>query len=190
VVIDIGTGSGILAIVAALQGASLVYVLDTNPAAVSAALDNARRNGVSDRIQALAAGDSMLPLAPDERVDVVISNPAQMPLPQAAEGHHPYYAGPDGRGMIDAVVTAAAERLAPGGRLLMVQNSITDYPKTLALMRSVGLEPQVLAESSLELRPIFDRPWIDELGGVDRGLYFIRDGRAYESIYAIEARRV
>ena len=120
----------------------------------------------------------------------MISNPAQMPLPQAAEGHHPYYAGPDGRGMIDAVIVAAAERLKPGGRLLMVQNSITDFPKTLAMMRSAGFEPQVLAESSLELRPIFDRDWIDQLGGAERGLYSIREGRAYETIYTIDARRV
>ena len=59
VAVDIGTGSGILAIVSALQGASRVYVLDTNPAAVSAALDNAERNGVRDRVVALPTGDVM-----------------------------------------------------------------------------------------------------------------------------------
>jgi hypothetical protein len=55
-------------------------------------------------------------------------------------------------------------------------------------MRSVGLEPQVLAERTLERRPLFDRAWLDQLGGVSRGLYSVTDGRAYETIYAVEAR--
>ncbi len=188
VAVDIGTGSGVLAIVACLQGASKVYILDTNPAAIAAALDNAARNGVGGRLVPLAIGASMIPLPEGEKVGVVISNPAQLPLPQAAEALSPYYAGRDGRRMIDAVIAAAPAALAPGGRLLMLQNSETDCPKSMAMMRSVGLEPRVLAERTLELRPLFDRDWLDELGGVERGLYSVRNGRAYETIYAIEAR--
>jgi hypothetical protein len=55
-------------------------------------------------------------------------------------------------------------------------------------MEAVGLRPRVLAERTLELRPLFDREWLDELGGVGRGLYTVRDGRAFETIYAVEAR--
>ena len=92
----------------------------------------------------------------------VISNPAQLPLPQSAEAHNPYYAGPDGRRMIDAVIAAAPAALAPGGRLLMVLNSETDFPKSLAAMRAAGLVPRVLGERSLELqadlRPRLARP--------------------------------
>jgi release factor glutamine methyltransferase len=188
VAVDVGTGSGILAIVACLQGASRVYVLDTNPAAVAAALDNAERNGVGGRLVPLAAGPSIIPLPAGEAVDVVISNPAQLPLPQAAEALSPYYAGPDGRRMIDAVIERAPAVLAPGGRLLMVLNSVTDFPQSLERMRSVGLTPRVLAERSLELRALFDRAWLDELGGASRGLYALRDGRAFETFRAVEAR--
>ena len=49
-VVDVGTGSGLFAIVACLQGAERVYVLDTNDAAVSAAIENAERNGVRDHL--------------------------------------------------------------------------------------------------------------------------------------------
>ena len=90
--------------------------------------------------------------------------------------------------MIDAVIAAAPAALSPGGRLFMVLNSETDFPKSLAMMRQSGLEPRVLAERSLELRPIFDRDWLDALGGVDRGLYSVRDGKAYETIRVVEAR--
>src|SRR5262245_43671508 len=111
-VVDIGTGSGFLAIVACLQGASRVYILDTNPAAIEAALDNAGRNGVRDRLVSLPLGDSIIPLPAGETIDVVLSKPAQLPLPQAAEALSPYYAGPDGRLMIEDVIRATPQRLS------------------------------------------------------------------------------
>ncbi|HET8932150.1 MAG TPA: 50S ribosomal protein L11 methyltransferase [Polyangiales bacterium] len=51
-VLDVGTGSGILAIGACLLGASHVTAIDTDPLAVSATLENAEANGVSARIAA------------------------------------------------------------------------------------------------------------------------------------------
>ena len=50
-VLDVGTGSGILAISAALQGATRVDAVDVDPVAVGVARENAARNGVSDLIQ-------------------------------------------------------------------------------------------------------------------------------------------
>lgn len=50
-VIDVGTGSGILAIGACRLGASKVLALDLDPVAVSSAKENTRLNGLEDRIQ-------------------------------------------------------------------------------------------------------------------------------------------
>ncbi|GIO36006.1 ribosomal protein L11 methyltransferase [Paenibacillus antibioticophila] len=50
-VIDVGTGSGILAIGACRLGASRVLALDLDPVAVSSASENTRLNGLEDRIQ-------------------------------------------------------------------------------------------------------------------------------------------
>lgn len=186
--VDIGTGSGFLAIVACLQGASRVHVLDTNPAAIEAAFANAALNGVRDRLVELPIGESIIPLPPGKTVDVILSNPAQLPVPRAAEALSPYEAGPDGRRMIEAVIRATPARLAPGGRLLMVHNSATDFPRSLALMQSLGLTPRVLGERTLELRPLFDRDWLDRLGGVAKGLYSVSNGKAFETIRAVEAR--
>ncbi len=49
-VADIGCGTGVLAIGAALLGASAVRAVDVSPAAVEATLDNVRRNGVADLV--------------------------------------------------------------------------------------------------------------------------------------------
>ncbi len=50
--LDLGTGSGILAIAAAKHGAAPVLALDNDPIAVQAAQDNIDRNGVSEQVQA------------------------------------------------------------------------------------------------------------------------------------------
>jgi hypothetical protein len=112
----------------------------------------------------------------------VISNPPQLPLPKP-EANNPNYAGSDGREVIEKLL----KRLSASGRLLVVLNSVSDFPKSLALMKSVGLEPRVLAKSYIELRPLFDLHWLDQLGGTSHGLYMIRDGKAYEHIYVVEA---
>ena len=56
-VVDVGTGTGILALAAARAGAVKVVALDINPAAVEAAQENARINGVGDRVTAMECWD-------------------------------------------------------------------------------------------------------------------------------------
>jgi len=51
IVVDVGTGSGILAVTAALLGAKKVLALDTDPTAVQMAGENVRQNGVSSLVE-------------------------------------------------------------------------------------------------------------------------------------------
>lgn len=60
-VIDYGCGSGILAVAAALLGARRVTALDVDPQARRATVENARTNGVSDRVDVAAAGADLPP---------------------------------------------------------------------------------------------------------------------------------
>jgi release factor glutamine methyltransferase len=131
----------------------------------------------------------MLPLPKGERIDDVLSNPAQLPLPEPDRANSPFYAGPDGRAMIDALIKETPEKLSPPGRLLMTHNSLANLPKSLRLFQSVGLQPRIIAERSLAFRPLINRAWLDELGGVSEGLYSVRDGVAYETVSVVEARR-
>ncbi|MFS0727503.1 50S ribosomal protein L11 methyltransferase [Paenibacillus sp. 1P07SE] len=83
-VIDVGTGSGILAIGACRLGASRVLALDLDPVAVSSATENTRLNGLEDVIQVklsdllgvLQAGEqqSEETLQVQVPVDVVVAN--------------------------------------------------------------------------------------------------------------------
>ncbi|NPV26860.1 MAG: 50S ribosomal protein L11 methyltransferase [Firmicutes bacterium] len=70
-VIDVGTGSGILAIAAAKLGASWVLAVDADPVAVSVAEENVARNGVGEIIK-VQSGDLLKGIT--ESVDVIVAN--------------------------------------------------------------------------------------------------------------------
>ena len=60
-VIDYGCGSGVLAITAAVLGARRVAAVDVDPQALRATAENARINGVSDRVIAVESGAALAP---------------------------------------------------------------------------------------------------------------------------------
>lgn len=68
-VIDYGCGSGVLAVAAALLGAERVTAFDIDPQAMTATLDNARVNGVADKLS-LCPTDQ----PPQQPADIVIAN--------------------------------------------------------------------------------------------------------------------
>ncbi len=70
-VLDIGTGSGILAIASAKLSAKSVLAIDIDPIAVSIAKENSKINGVADKIKVIC-GD--LASSIRGRYDVIVSN--------------------------------------------------------------------------------------------------------------------
>jgi len=79
-VIDYGCGSGILAIAAALLGAESVLCIDNDPQALIATRDNAERNKVESKLNA------MLPeSAPEAPCDLLLANILAGPLMELAE---------------------------------------------------------------------------------------------------------
>ena len=62
--VDVGTGSGILAVAAARLGVASVLALDSDPDAVAAALANVARNHVADRVRCVLGDAATLPVEP------------------------------------------------------------------------------------------------------------------------------
>lgn len=75
-VLDVGTGSGILAIAAARLGAGEVLAVESDPDALENAGDNLRRNGVADRVELVhgLVDDEFLALLGPERFEVIVAN--------------------------------------------------------------------------------------------------------------------
>jgi release factor glutamine methyltransferase len=146
-VVDVGTGSGILALAAARAGAENVIATDINPTAALTAAENARTNGVGDRVSALCA-DLLSALAPRPLFDVILSSPpkhAGEPHDLADRGWH---AGPHYRD-IAALFDQSRERLKPGGRLYVMVSSDSDLDLFSAFITKAGFQARLVAERSI-----------------------------------------
>jgi ribosomal protein L11 methyltransferase len=133
-VLDVGIGSGILAIAALRLGATSVHGVDTDPLAVDAARTNAERNGLGDRVTADAG---TLPAAPVERFPLVLAN------------------------LVAAILVDLAPRLAahlaPGGVLVASGIIAPRADEVIGAMEGVGLAVQARRDDdewvSLRLEP-------------------------------------
>jgi release factor glutamine methyltransferase len=152
-VLDVCTGSGAVAVAAALRGARSVTAVDLHRRSVWTARMNARVNGV--RVRGLH-GDLFAPVA-DERFDLITANPPYVPAPPGIapqRGDRAWNAGHDGRAVIDKLIDGLPAHLRPGGVALIVQSSVTGTEQTLQRLHEAGLEPRVGASRRGPLGPI------------------------------------
>jgi release factor glutamine methyltransferase len=127
-VLDIGTGSGCIAVSIAKQhAAASVVATDVSDEALVVARRNAERHGVAERITFLAS-DLYANLPASGPFDVIATNPPYIQtntlatLATDVRDHEPRAAldgGPDGLVVFDRIIAGAAERLTPGGWLLI-----------------------------------------------------------------------
>jgi len=153
-VLDLCTGSGYLAIVAAQHGATRVVATDISRRAVIATKLNALLNGVD--IDALH-GDLFEPVG-HERFHLIVSNPPYVPsvddeLPKRGPARA-WEAGPDGRAFLDRICAEAASHLRPGGALLLVHSSMCSEQITLDALSAHGLHARTVARARGALGPI------------------------------------
>ena len=142
-VLDVFTGTGALALAAAASGARTVTAVDLSRRALLTVRLNARRNHL--RVRTLR-GDMLAPVGPGD-FDLIVANPPYYPggetlpergLARAWEG------GPDGRLLVGRLCREAPAHLRPGGRLLMVHNTMIGERESLEALAAAGLHTQVL----------------------------------------------
>ena len=144
-VLDIGTGSGAIAIALAHEMPEIyVTAIDCSEKALEVARGNARRNGVEDRVAFLAGDLKSLPPGP---YDVIVSNPPYIPsrdweqlMPEVRD-HEPRLAldgGDDGLEAYRRIAVQAVQILSPDGWLL-VEVGIDQATVVSALFRAAGL---------------------------------------------------
>jgi release factor glutamine methyltransferase len=152
-VLDVCTGSGLLAVTAALEGAQATAV-DVSRRAVLCAALNARLNGV--RVRALR-GDLFAPVR-GERFDAIVSNPPYLPaeddVPPTHGPRRAWDAGRDGRAILDRLCAEAPAHLSPGGAVLLVHSSLCDIEATLTSLNASGLRTDITARHRGALGPL------------------------------------
>lgn len=143
-VLDMGTGCGVNAILAASRSSQVVAV-DINPRALAAARDNAVRNGVADRIQ---IRDSDVFSNVDGAFDLIIFDPpfrwfAPRDLLEAATTDENYQA-------LTRFFRQARQHLTHRGRILIFFGSSGDLDYLQHLIDQEGFQRQVLAQHRLD----------------------------------------
>jgi release factor glutamine methyltransferase len=153
-VLDLCSGSGALAIRAALGGQRVVTAVDVSRRAVLTIRINAALNRV--RVRALR-GD-LFGAVQGERFDAIVANPPFLPAPSdqlPTRGRaRAWDAGRDGRALLDRICDRARAHLRPGGALLVVQSSLLGVERTVDALRAGGLSVDVPVRERGPLGPL------------------------------------
>jgi len=145
-VLDVGTGTGALAIWAAQQGAASVVAVDIAEAAVRNSKRNVESLGLEDRVD-VRAGHVFASLAPTERFDIILAN---LPGRNKTAGDDTSAAQWDtGFRAHKALFAGAAAHLRPGGRIYMVKANYPDLHEMVGLAESEGYDVTIIAQSTL-----------------------------------------
>ncbi len=133
-VLDVGTGSGCIAVAIAFHRRDLeLSACDVSSAALRVAAANVARHGVAGRVR-LSESDLFDGLDPDQRYDVVVSNPpyvadhAKLAAELSREPRSALYAGPTGMDVIERLLPQAHDRLSPGGSTIVEFGSDQEAP--------------------------------------------------------------
>ncbi len=179
-VLDVGTGTGALAVAAARIGAGEVTALDVSRRAVSAAWLNARLRRVPVRVRRGEAPAA----ASRGPFELVLANPPYVPWPGTGRRVARWDAGADGRAVLDPLCETVPELLAWHGSFLLVQSALSGVDATLAALRDRRLVTTVPVRRRVPFGPVLCRRR-DYLEG--HGL--VRRGQREEELVVIRADR-
>lgn len=152
-VIDVGCGTGILAIIAAKLGAGMITAVDKSPDVVDVGNYNAQLNCVADQIT-FYNGDLFGPLLDNVRADVIIGDVSGIPDTLASySGWFPSREGGGARGseLPIRMLQDATSRLTERGRLFLPTGTLQDEAQILDVAHSLYKQVRMLTERRIPL---------------------------------------
>ncbi|WP_435975400.1 HemK2/MTQ2 family protein methyltransferase [Streptomyces sp. Qhu_M48] len=164
-VVEIGTGTGALALQAAARGADVTAIDVAWPAVLAA-----RLNGWRHRLPVRVRHGDFEARTQGLRFDLALANPPYVPSPDARlptrGARRAWDAGTDGRAVLDRICEAAPSLLRPGGVLLMVHSGMCGVEKTLELLGREGMSGQVTERALVPWGPVLRsrRAWLRNQG--------------------------
>ncbi len=144
-VLDMGTGSGVLAIFAVLRGAVSALAVDLNQNAVRNARVNVERHGLQGSID-VRLSDGFSAIAETEKFETIIANlPGRSEVARDAVEAAQWDSGFETH---RAFFAEAPRHLEPGGRILMTKANYPELNDTVELAEQAGFVTEVLARKN------------------------------------------
>jgi S-methylmethionine-dependent homocysteine/selenocysteine methylase/SAM-dependent methyltransferase len=140
--LDVGSGSGLLAVQLALNGATHVHSIDSSQAAVDSTRRSAFRNDVSSAVTAETA--DIIAWPPREHYEVVVASLEQPATDPSQQDPGMRDFDPWGRLLIDAFLAKLPVLLARDGVAYMIQSSLISQQQTTEMLAAAGLAGQVV----------------------------------------------
>lgn len=155
-VLDLGTGTGFLAVLAAKGGAKRVVATDLLQSCVECARENVVLNNV-ELCVSVKKGSLFAPVK-GQKFDVVFANVPIMPAPPGKRARDPMSVGrdggPDGREILFKVIQQAPKYMRRGACIYFSHFDFVDVRETFAFMRRQGLNPRIIAKGRQHLSEV------------------------------------
>jgi release factor glutamine methyltransferase len=182
-VLDLGTGSGALAVRAAQLGGRVTAVDVARCAVVTT-----RLNALLHRQRITVLWGDLASAMQNRSYNLILCNPPYVPAPHARVptrgSSRAWDAGFDGRAVVDRVCDGAPAALRPAGVLLMVHSRLCDPAATLRRLTRAGLEATVSARERIPLGPVLlsRLSWLQKQN-------LVKANDSYEELVIIRAER-
>ena len=157
-VLDVGTGCGILAVLAAKKARSVIAT-DINPHSIRYALINSTINGV-DRKVIPVRGDLLKPFRKTMKFDLILFNAPYIPIREPKVRKRmdwlklAWSGGNTGRKISERFIDEAPKHLEQGGRIMLIQSSLSRPDMTIQKFESLGMYVKQIAEKKVDFETI------------------------------------
>jgi release factor glutamine methyltransferase len=153
-VLDLGTGCGLLGILAAKK-AERVVAVDFNPFAIRCSKENSALNGLRDKIDFVQAS-LFTALNRNATFDLILFNSPYLPSEKGEDASwigRAWAGGTTGREVVDQFIFEVPTHLKPHGKVLLMQSTLTGVEETIRKFNVQGLKARVISEQKL---PFFE----------------------------------
>lgn len=191
-VCDFGSGTGVIGIACGELGAKHVAFVETNPIARNLTAENATIHLPEMVFWKVYSDIAEISMEHHVIYDLVICNPSSLPTNTAVSSKTQFYAGGLlGLDMIKAMLSAASILLKPGGQLVFLLTTLSDYKSVIGSLSNAFTSVEVSAVKQFEFRPHYDqhRDYWESLKSENIAFFFSDGESNAELVFFISAEK-